>query len=110
MAMGARRSLKNSPIRTLSSWLMTNHLGPPEAPTRMENCCWRKPSSRSRLAAAAPASRTTEFLFIGSLFWLRPNYHSPVFSIEAQGSCGCSGSPLCSNSMEILSGERTKAI
>ena len=37
-------------------------------------------------------------------------YHFPVFGIEVQGSRGGSGVPFCSNSMECLSGERTKAM
>ena len=37
-------------------------------------------------------------------------YQAPVFFIEAHGSCGGSGLPSCSNSMEMPSGERTKAM
>ena len=37
-------------------------------------------------------------------------YHLPVFGIEAQGSCFGLGSPFCRNSIEILSGERMKAM
>ncbi len=41
----------------------------------------------------------------------RPStYHSPVFSMDAQGSAGASESPSCSNSMEMPSGERTNAM
>lgn len=36
-------------------------------------------------------------------------HHEPVFAIDAQGSCG-GRCPSCSNSIEIRSGERTKAI
>ena len=38
------------------------------------------------------------------------DYQAPVFGIEAQGSCGGSGSPSCRISIEMLSGERTKAM
>ena len=37
-------------------------------------------------------------------------YQTPVLGMDSQGSCGGSGSPSCSNSIEIASGERTKAI
>ena len=37
-------------------------------------------------------------------------YHLPVFGIEAQGYCFGSGLPFCNSSIEMLSGERTKAI
>ena len=37
-------------------------------------------------------------------------YHLPVFGIEAQGSCFGLGAPFCKNSIEILSGERMKAM
>ena len=37
-------------------------------------------------------------------------YQTPVFSMEAQGSSGGNGSPLCSSSMEILSGVRINAM
>ena len=37
-------------------------------------------------------------------------YQLPVLAIEAQGSFGGSAAPSCSNSMEIPSGERIKAI
>src|SRR4029079_12914342 len=37
-------------------------------------------------------------------------YHFPVFPIDFHGSCGGLGEPLCSNSIECLSGERTKAM
>jgi len=40
----------------------------------------------------------------------RRRYQLPVFSIEAQGSCGGRLSPRCRSSTEIPSGERTKAI
>src|SRR5690606_41344358 len=38
------------------------------------------------------------------------DHQLPVFGIEAQGSRGGSGSPFCSSSIEMLSGERTKAM
>jgi hypothetical protein len=41
---------------------------------------------------------------------LRRGYQTPVFDIDAQGSLGASASPFCSNSIEIRSGERTKAM
>lgn len=37
-------------------------------------------------------------------------YHSPVVGIDTQGSAGASGSPFCSSSIEILSGERKNAM
>lgn len=37
-------------------------------------------------------------------------YHFPVFFMDAHGSAGGSGSPFCNSSMEMLSGDRTKAI
>ncbi|MFT7492503.1 MAG: hypothetical protein ACI80S_002106, partial [Pseudohongiellaceae bacterium] len=37
-------------------------------------------------------------------------YQRPIFSIEAQGSIGSSAAPFCKSSIEIPSGERTKAI
>src|SRR6185503_16360467 len=39
-----------------------------------------------------------------------PAYHSPVFGIELQGSVGASAPPFCNSSIEILSGDRTKAM
>lgn len=43
--------------------------------------------------------------------WLaRQGYHSPVFSMLAQGSFAGRASPFWSNSMEMLSGERTNAM
>ena len=38
------------------------------------------------------------------------HYQTPVFGIDAHGSAGASASPSWSNSTEMLSGERTKAI
>ena len=40
---------------------------------------------------------------------VRP-YHLPVFGIDAHGSCFGFGPPFCKNSIEMLSGERTKAM
>ena len=37
-------------------------------------------------------------------------YHSPLFSIDAHGSSGARASPFCRSSIEMLSGERTKAM
>ena len=37
-------------------------------------------------------------------------HHSPVFGMEAQGSCGGRASPRWSSSMEMPSGERTNAM
>ena len=37
-------------------------------------------------------------------------YHFPVFCIEAHGSCLGLGLPFCNSSMEMLSGERMKAM
>lgn len=37
-------------------------------------------------------------------------YQLPVFSIDAHGSCGSSGSPDCSSSIEMPSGDFTNAI
>jgi hypothetical protein len=37
-------------------------------------------------------------------------YQTPVFGMDSQGSCGGSEPSFCKSSMEILSGERTKAI
>ncbi|GGB44543.1 hypothetical protein GCM10011505_27290 [Tistrella bauzanensis] len=37
-------------------------------------------------------------------------YQTPVLGIDAQGSAGARALPFCSNSTEIRSGERTKAI
>jgi hypothetical protein len=37
-------------------------------------------------------------------------YQTPVFGIESHGSCGGSGDPFCRISIEMPSGERTKAI
>src|SRR5690606_38176958 len=37
-------------------------------------------------------------------------YHLPTLGIDAQGSCGGFAPPFCSSSIEMLSGERTKAI
>ena len=37
-------------------------------------------------------------------------YHFPVFPIDFHGSCGGFGEPFCNNSIECLSGERTKAM
>ena len=38
------------------------------------------------------------------------SYQLPIFSIEAQGSCGGRASPACNSSIDTLSGERTKAM
>ncbi len=54
----------------------------------------RRLRGRSRLARAMTRSR----------------YHVPVFSIEAHGSCGGLASPFCRISIEMPSGERTKAM
>jgi hypothetical protein len=37
-------------------------------------------------------------------------HQTPVFAIDAQGSCGGNDGPCCSSSMEMRSGERTKAM
>jgi hypothetical protein len=37
-------------------------------------------------------------------------YQTPVFGMLAQGSAGFNDGPCCSSSMEIPSGERTKAM
>lgn len=37
-------------------------------------------------------------------------YHCPTFGAEAQGSSMGKGSPFCSSSMEMLSGERINAM
>ena len=37
-------------------------------------------------------------------------YHSPTFFIEAHGSCCGRGAPACRSSIEMASGERTKAM
>ncbi len=39
-----------------------------------------------------------------------PAHHVPMLGIEAQGSCCGSADPFCRISMEMLSGERMKAI
>ena len=49
-------------------------------------------------------------IFELSGFEIHARYHTPVFSIEAQGSAGASASPSWRSSIEMLSGERTKAI
>src|SRR4030095_8857849 len=38
------------------------------------------------------------------------DHHFPVFCIDAHGSLGGSGFPLCNSSIECLSGERTNAM
>ena len=42
--------------------------------------------------------------------WPDWGYQLPIFAIDAQGSCSGSLSPVCSNSIEMLSGERIKAM
>jgi len=37
-------------------------------------------------------------------------HHDPVLGIDAQGSAGGMASPFCYSSMEMASGERTKAM
>jgi len=37
-------------------------------------------------------------------------YQTPVFGIDVHGSAGGFASPFCSNSTEMLSGERTNAM
>ena len=37
-------------------------------------------------------------------------YQEPVFGMDFHGSAGASALPFCSSSMEMLSGERTKAM
>jgi len=37
-------------------------------------------------------------------------YQVPVFGMDVQGSCGGFGSPRCSSSIEMPSGERTNAM
>ena len=39
-----------------------------------------------------------------------PAYHTPTLGAEAQGSAGGNAGPACKSSMEMLSGERTKAM
>ncbi len=41
---------------------------------------------------------------------LGPAHHLPVFGMEAQGSCGGRAGPFWRSSMEMFSGERTKAM
>ncbi len=43
-------------------------------------------------------------------FCIRSFYQTPVFGIDAQGSRFGRASPVCSNSIEMLSGERTNAM
>jgi hypothetical protein len=38
------------------------------------------------------------------------SYQLPVFGMDSQGSCGGNEPSFCSSSMEILSGETTKAM
>jgi len=38
------------------------------------------------------------------------HYHAPTFGMLTHGSCGASALPFCNNSIEMLSGERTKAM
>ena len=40
----------------------------------------------------------------------RSVHHCPIFGMVVQGSAGASAAPFCSNSIEMLSGERTKAM
>ncbi len=40
----------------------------------------------------------------------RPSHHFPVFCMDFHGSAGASAGPFCSSSIEMLSGERTKAM
>src|SRR5271169_704865 len=42
--------------------------------------------------------------------WEKASYQLPVFGMLAQGSLAGSGVPFCNSSMEIPSGERTKAM
>ncbi len=39
-----------------------------------------------------------------------PAYHRPTFCMAVQGAAGASAGPFCSNSIDTLSGERTKAM
>ena len=39
-----------------------------------------------------------------------PYYHLPVFGIDVHGSAGGRAAPFCRSSIEMLSGERTKAM
>jgi pimeloyl-ACP methyl ester carboxylesterase len=42
--------------------------------------------------------------------WLRAPYQAPMFSMAVQGSAGTRAAPFCRSSMEMPSGERTKAM
>ena len=39
-----------------------------------------------------------------------PRYQAPILGMVVQGSAGLSAAPFCSNSIEMLSGERTNAM
>ena len=54
-------------------------------------------------------SMAYEFRAVASVN-LRTAHQAPVFGMLCHGSAGASGSPFCSNSTEIMSGERTKAM
>ena len=49
-------------------------------------------------------------VFILGAFAFLLSYQCPMFSADTHGSCGGSACPFCSNSIEILSGERINAM
>ena len=57
-------------------------------------------------AADAPAAPAPAMPRVG----VAPAYQCPVFFIDAQGSAGAFDSPSCRSSIEMPSGERTKAM
>src|SRR2546430_12035978 len=72
-------------------------------------------SSVGRLSQAQTANvsvaNTDAISRLGSIFMRAGGaYQLPVLGIDFQGSAGASEAPCCSSSMEMLSGERTKAM
>ena len=58
----------------------------------------------TRLRRAPECQPVAEYRLSGS------PYHTPTFCMDFQGSAGSRGVPFCSSSIDMLSGERTKAI
>jgi len=78
----------------------TRWSGPPQAPEGMVVAC----------RALRPGTRRAQLFRQFCRASRAAGYHLPVLAMEAQGSCLGSDSPFCKSSMEILSGERTKAM
>ena len=103
----ASRSTKPLPFNGIDRWVvvmpdctMNNpHQRLHSGPCSTTTIPWRVQAWSARPSG----TRCDEALLTGG-------HHSPVFCMLFHGSAGSSGSPFCSSSMEIPSGERMKAM